>query len=293
MLRLSTSDVDLLEAALHTLLSPLAYDRIEQWADAVLRVFQPLFQFDQALFGLALGGTLVAQGYGERTAEAARTYAEHFWTVDPGMTELRKIRRLEVYHRDDIYDRHAQKSAEIFADWCTPNKLLDPAGMSVDLGMVYPAALHIYHDTESHRRFGKRGLALLRLLLPAYKAGVLTAVRFQNRSATLLAQIDDRGGRTRTGGYRRRGRALQSPSNGLSCERCAGGRGEARDRVCRRRRGSHSARERRQEPSCQSGSARVARRANPQREVSAARRSARTGSDRRRSRRDRCGRALG
>lgn len=191
MLRLSTSDVDLLEAALHTLLSPLAYDRIEHWADAVLQVFQPLFQFDQALFGHALGGTIVAQGYGDRTAEAARTYAEHFWTVDPGMTELRKIRHLEVYHRDDIYDRHAQNSAEIFADWCTPNKLLDPAGMSVDLGMVYPAALHIYHDTESHRQFGKRGLALLRLLLPAYKAGVLTAVRFQNRSATLLAQIDD------------------------------------------------------------------------------------------------------
>lgn len=185
MLTLSEADIRQMERVLTTLLSPLDFDRAEDWGVAAMTSLQPLLRYDQALFGHALDGSMSIQGIGRDLERAAREYAEYFQYVDPGMTQRRRHKQLEVYHRDDLYDPATFPRTEICADWCAPYLLLDPIGMSVELDLAYPAALHLYHDSENHERFGERGLGLLRLLLPAYKAGVLACSRLSRRRNAL------------------------------------------------------------------------------------------------------------
>lgn len=192
---LTLSDVELrgLERVLTILLSPLDFESAEDWGVAAMASMQPLLKYDQALLGHTLGETMSIQGIGRDLERAAREYAAHFQYVDTGMTQRRRHRRLEAYHRDDLYDPATFSQTEIYADWCAPYWLLDPIGMSVELDLAYPAALHLYHDSESRDRFGERGLALLRLLLPAYKAGLHTCCRLSRRREELKDLFDHSG----------------------------------------------------------------------------------------------------
>ncbi len=189
-LKLSASDLALLETALTTAVSPLDYERLEDWGAAVLATWRPLLTADQAFFGYGLGGVITTVGDGEHTAEAGRSYAEHYWTVDPGVMERRKALGLEVYHRDQIYDRSTFFKIEIGADWCAPNRLFDAMAVSVEMGTNFPADLHFYHDSEGGQSFGERGLGILRLLLPAFKAGLQMRRRLGQSRAQLWSVFD-------------------------------------------------------------------------------------------------------
>jgi DNA-binding CsgD family transcriptional regulator len=189
-LTLSTHDIGLLERAIKTTVSPLDHERIEDWGAAILATWRPLLGADQAFFGHGLDGVITTVGDGARTTEAGRAYAEHFWTVDPGVLERRKALGLEVYHRDQIYDRSTFFKVEIGADWCVPNKLFDAMAVSVEMGTNFPADLHFYHDSEGARPFGERGIAILRLLLPAFKAGLEAQRRLGVHRAELASVFD-------------------------------------------------------------------------------------------------------
>lgn len=188
---LSDADLVLLETAIGTALSPLDHERLEDWGAAILATWRPLLTADQAFFGYGLDGVITTVGDGAHTAEAGRAYAEHFWTVDPGVMERRKALGLEVYHRDQIYDRSTFFKVEIGADWCVPNKLFDAMAVSVEMGTNFPADLHFYHDAESGCPFGERGVAILRLLLPAFKAGLETQRRLGEHRAQLASVFDE------------------------------------------------------------------------------------------------------
>ncbi len=120
--------------------------------------------------------------------DAARTYAEHFWTVDPGVTQTRRALELEVYHRNEIYDVDTIDRTEIYNDWCVPRRLFDPLALNVETGGQIPAAVHLYHDHEGV--FGERERGLLRILLPAFKAGMESHQRLARHRAQLSVVFD-------------------------------------------------------------------------------------------------------
>jgi DNA-binding CsgD family transcriptional regulator len=189
-LTLSPGDIAHLENALRVAVSPLDFPSVERWGAAIMESWRPVLTADQAFFAHSLEGTVVVQGDGAHTEKAGREYAEHFWQVDPGVTETRKRLGLEVYHRDDVYDRSLLTRAELFVDWCAPNQLNDILALNVELGSPFPAALHFYHDHEDRNPFGNRGLQLLRLLLPAFKAGIQTHIRLSEHRAQLERVLD-------------------------------------------------------------------------------------------------------
>jgi DNA-binding CsgD family transcriptional regulator len=184
-LNLTDADLSRLETVIRTLLSPLNYAGIDEWAMAVLHDFQPLLGYDQGVFGHSLGGALAVEGNGPRMEVASREYADYFCQVDPGVTVKRKKLGLEVYHRNDLYDPLTIHREEIFGDWCVPHKLFDPIGMSYDFGEGFPPTMHLYHDSEGQHPFAEREMNLLRLTLPAYKAGVLACARLARRRTEL------------------------------------------------------------------------------------------------------------
>ncbi len=187
---LSDADLVLLETALTTALSPLDHERVEDWGTALMAAWRPLLTADQAVFGHSLDGTVVVQGDGSFMEDAARTYAEHYWTIDPGVTETRKALELEVYHRNEIYSWDWLKQSELYNDWCVPRKLHDPVALNLETGGQIPAAIHFYHDREYGSTFGERGLGLLRILLPAFKAGVATHQRLAAHRSQLSSVFD-------------------------------------------------------------------------------------------------------
>jgi DNA-binding CsgD family transcriptional regulator/PAS domain-containing protein len=199
-LTLSAGDLDALQQVQTSLLSPLDYPTSDAWrAEVTARVAQ-LFGADQVLFTLprTTPGSALLGGQGYDIEGAGAAYVAHYAALDTGMTETRRRRRLEVYHRDHLYDRATLGATEIHVDWALPNHLLDMEGMAFDPlpGELF-ACLHVEHDHD-HRpadpewsgAFGERGLTVLRVLLPAFKAGVRTHLAFLARREALAAMLD-------------------------------------------------------------------------------------------------------
>ena len=189
-LTLSSTDLARLEAALSTLLSPLSYPRVDDWRSATREVVGRLIGADQSASILPMPGEPLFEVH-PGSEPALRAYEHYFHTRDFVLTERRRERALEVYHRDMLYEPGEMAWDELYQDWCIPYRLHDTLGMGfqTDEGAL-PAALHFYHDRDSSPSFGERGVAILRLLLPAFKAGVLTCLRLAQHRTSLERAID-------------------------------------------------------------------------------------------------------
>jgi len=191
-LTLSSTDLTRLEASLAALAAPLEHATVQAWGAAVLREMCPLLAADQAFFAIPReGAEPESHGEGPWTAQARRAYLEHYRECDVGLTRRRKALGLEVYHTDMIEPWPEFGRTELFNDWCVPYRLQDSIGMGiqVDDGPL-PALAHFYHDRRTGRLFGERGLKLLQLMLPAFKAGVITHVRMARHRASVATALD-------------------------------------------------------------------------------------------------------
>jgi DNA-binding CsgD family transcriptional regulator len=199
-LRLSQQDLTDFHAAQSALLTPLEHASSDQWRSTASERVARLLKADQVMFALprTTPGSTPVYGRAYDITSAISSYASHFARLDLGMNVTRRERGLQVYHRDHLYDRQTLGSTEIYVDWAVPNRLLDILGMGFDplAGELF-AALHVCHDhehgpddPESSGAFGQRGLALFRLLLPAFKAGVRTHLEFLARPESLFRVFD-------------------------------------------------------------------------------------------------------
>jgi DNA-binding CsgD family transcriptional regulator len=193
-LAISGTDLAQLAAAQTALLSPLDHGSPGDWANAVMDVVRPLLGADQAFFAApedTAGRSVVRLwGQGAFTEAAAEAYARHFHRVDPGRA---KALDFDVFSIDMLFDRSEHDRIEILVDWCTPYRLLDAIGMSVNCEGGFSAVLSVYHDSLDGSLFGDRGLGLLRLLLPAFKSGVQASIRLAQHQASFVRLIDDVG----------------------------------------------------------------------------------------------------
>lgn len=190
-LTLSLTDIRALRGSLVTLLSPLDYPTVGQWGAAVLESLARTLGADQAFLAFPQGASVRLESMGAFAEPAGRAYEEHFWRLDPGVMERRKQLGLQVYHRDMVYDRGELPRNELFNDWCRPHRLMDPLAMTCEGGAEpIPASLAFYHDSDSARRFGDRGMGVLRLLLPAFQAGVQIGLRLAHHEAHLARILD-------------------------------------------------------------------------------------------------------
>lgn len=190
-LTLSGADVRALRGSLVTLLSPLDYPTVAHWGGAVLDSLVRTLGADQAFLALPDEGGLRFESVGAFAEPAARAYQEYFWRLDPGVTERRKQLGLQVYHRDMVYDRGELPRNELFNDWCRPYRMMDPLVMACEDGAEpIPASLAFYHDSDTTRQFGDRGIGLLHLLLPAFQAGVQVGQRLAHYEVNLARTLD-------------------------------------------------------------------------------------------------------
>ena len=197
---LSHRDGSRLQAALLALLSPLDQPSSDNWLSECSRRVAALLGADQAvgMMPSRTPGVPVMFGAGYDIGRALAEYPD-FIQFDTGLHQVRQRLGLEVYHQRHLYELRSFHRSPVYNDWAAPHRLMDVIGMGYNpIPGEAIACLHLYHDrdhgpedSEGEGAFGQRGLALLELLLPAWKAGVRQHFTFEAHRGA-LSQLFDR-----------------------------------------------------------------------------------------------------
>jgi DNA-binding NarL/FixJ family response regulator len=192
-LSLSPPDLHALELAQTALLSRLDYRNTDAWrVVATTRVAQ-LIGADQAVFTpprTPPGAAPLAEQ--AHDMEGADVTAARLDTAGPN---ARLRGRVETSRR--LY-RATLGAIEIYVDWALPKHRLGVDDISID---PFPGELLTgrvvtnHHDvepaaSESNGACSERGLTFLKLLLPAFKAGVRTHLAFRVHHEALTGMLD-------------------------------------------------------------------------------------------------------
>jgi DNA-binding CsgD family transcriptional regulator len=188
---LSSTDLAQIEAALTTLVSPLHYERIGDWRIASRLAVERVIGADRSAGMLPCADEPLGECHAD-LLPAINDYLNYYHTLDVGLQIRRRELGLEVCHWSTVYDMKQLVKSEIYNDFSHPHGMLDCTGLVYDLDpSLPPAALLYYHESEESKPFGERGLAMLRLLMPAFKAGVQSCLRLATQRAA-LGQLFDR-----------------------------------------------------------------------------------------------------
>jgi len=181
-LTLTADDQGRLQTAQETLLAPLDFDTVDAWRAAANDAIRTLLGADKAMFQMPdVEGALIysdefesgivnqylrrAQPLHERFAAWRRVVTQGVWNR-PTLWKS----ELDVYYRSAYYN-----------EYVVLQRGYHGIGMSTTAhGKVHPGSLVqliVHHDNPRTEPFGPRGLALLRLVYPAFKAGTETWYR--------------------------------------------------------------------------------------------------------------------
>lgn len=195
-LTFSTSELETIVHAQRLLISPLEHVRVDDWRRDVNRLLLPLVGADSAGFLLpGVGG--MAMFSEEHDAKQLAVFPESvppptrdgspIWTR---MLELRACTLKEAYHGDITpYNRSAY-----YNEYAAANKACETLSVAIPLGAPGPdaaASLHFWHNRlRATREFGEREVTILRVLLPAFRAGVEAQLRFAAHRHDLVQALD-------------------------------------------------------------------------------------------------------
>jgi DNA-binding CsgD family transcriptional regulator len=193
-LELSSSEIRGLEVALKTLASPFHFSGVSEWRAASRHAVATLVKADKSGSLYPFGDDALVQVAPEDTW-AAEAYAAHYHAQDTGWLQRRRELGLEVAHWSQVYDMRTLSRTEIYNDWSKPAGFLDAISLTVDFPeSPMPAGMLFYHSREGGPEFGERGLTLLRMLHPAFKAGVSACRQLARVRNALSLMVDQAGG---------------------------------------------------------------------------------------------------
>jgi DNA-binding CsgD family transcriptional regulator len=186
-LRLSSADITALEHANTVLLTPFAYENGEVWRRAAGRAVEACVDADASAFVLPGGEPYLAANPDVLRALQALLPPPD-WIVR-GLTVRRRQLGLDVIGWDDAFDSDAVRRTSFYNDFARPQGLLAPLMMVADTEAdVVPATISVYFtDERAAQRHAHRRKELLRLLFPAFCAGLKNYIGFRRYCAALTA----------------------------------------------------------------------------------------------------------
>ncbi len=177
---------------LSLLLSPPAPRDADAWHADLARQLR-------ALVGAPMAALTVEAADGARTygdaldPRAVRAYERRFRALDLGRHRLRAL-GLEVWSRERLWTPEQLRQSEYYNDFARPNGLHDAVGLAIELraarAHVMASLLHDQPLRNPARR--ERQLALLGLVRPAFRAGMLAHLRDANEAPG--PRVDPRAG---------------------------------------------------------------------------------------------------
>jgi DNA-binding CsgD family transcriptional regulator len=187
-LNLSSADTVRLHQANQLLLAPLDTPS-ETWDRAVTTSLGQFLGADKAAMIYPCGDGLQIVNQGVDPA-ALMLYCSRYRKLDEGESHLRE-RNLEVWNCAMLYPPTQVRRTEFYRDFIVPFRLFDALAMAGDPGhsAEYPR-IAFFHASARAKPFGERGVAILRFLLPSFKAGVAIHARYAAGRSGLAAALD-------------------------------------------------------------------------------------------------------
>ncbi|MDH5806037.1 MAG: helix-turn-helix transcriptional regulator [Gemmatimonadota bacterium] len=173
------------------LLRPLAFPTLNSWRQAVNESAKKLLGADKAMFQMPTAPDSVYSD--DYSNEAAVAYPAAAKEMNRLADFNAKMLAFGVWSRRTMwqgFEREYYRSI-YYNELIVPNRAYDSIGMSARKpGTDLPAAVMLTHEHPTGRKFGRRGLQLLRLIHPAFEAGVQAYARLAQRKASLFSVID-------------------------------------------------------------------------------------------------------
>jgi DNA-binding CsgD family transcriptional regulator len=190
-LSLSLTELARLEALQTILLTPFDYRSVDHWRAAANAGARELLQGGVAAFALPpVPGR--AMCFSDELSPEARAVFDAVFLNDAAR-ERALVNRLVVWNQTaiiagdwDVYHRDP-----VVNEFLKPNGLLDAVGFMLEwAGKQAYATLAVYRDRYGTEIMGERGVQLLRILLPAFKAGTRTVLQMAERQRALAGALD-------------------------------------------------------------------------------------------------------
>lgn len=191
----TSRDLDDIARAAELLASPLDFPCVNAWRSAVNRALRSLLDADTAAFMLPVPDGPIAYSE-EHDAEELGRYPE---TPPPPLLDGTPVWasavRVGVGTLADVYGDGYERylNSAYYREYAAPNRAHDTLSAATALGgtdIRGMALLHFWHDRPDGRVFGPRETTLLRLLFPAFRAGVEAQVRWGTQREDLLESLD-------------------------------------------------------------------------------------------------------
>lgn len=191
-LHLSDGDIAALERASTILLSPFAFDDPVAWRRAACRAVEACVGGDGSSYALPLAHEPLIAASPEIERALGALFPPPTWIVE-ALTVRRRALSLTVADWEELFDISIVRRAPFYQDVVRPHGLMAPLAMLAETGLgPLPAALSVYFSSERSARPKAHGRKqLLRLLFPAFRAGLETFVCLRRNAAALSALADD------------------------------------------------------------------------------------------------------
>jgi DNA-binding CsgD family transcriptional regulator len=195
----SSGELQQLARAMALLLDPFGHEHPDDWRRAVNRLLLPLLNADSAGFLLpGVGGMPMFSE--EHDQKQLAVFPE---SVPPptanGTPIWKRMLDIGVGTLVEAYDGDISPyyASAYYNDYAAANRACETLSAQFSLGGTGPhaaASLHFWHNRlDDDRAFGEREVAMLRLLLPAFRAGVESQLRFGAHRRNLLHMLDGLG----------------------------------------------------------------------------------------------------
>lgn len=183
-------EIRALQQAQQLLLSPLAAGSVEDWCLGVNRSLQPLLGADMVSFVISgRDEGLYSDQYARDILASYTPYDRRYQQEDE---RWRRQVEAGVWTRAGIWPDLRVLYRSDYWEFVRSVRAYDALGMSTRReGVARPVTLFFHHERPDGPKFGRRGEELLRMVHPAFQAGVTQLDRLERRRGDLLRMLDE------------------------------------------------------------------------------------------------------
>lgn len=196
---LSARDLAAVERTLALILDPFAHASIDHWRASILRELMPVLGADKSAFLLPLHRQPSYLAVNVHTKDLA-SYPSIIQPLDIKLSVWERQAQLGAFDRQSLWHGHQRMllKSPYYNEFVIPERLFDALGLTARIanrsaGPSTAATIWFHHDRDSGRRFGDRGLAILRLLVSAVSAAARAINQFVDHAESLARTIDSLG----------------------------------------------------------------------------------------------------
>lgn len=175
---LSAKEIEQLQSALRTLLTPWEHDRPDDWCRAACRAVRETLAVDSAVVIRSGNGEPAVVADGAISTDALHAYKSDWWGQLVG-ERRRWARALRAWVREDVWPKDEVTRSAYYNEYCIPVGFRDSAGMSTSGRQDEQIALYVASERQNFFSPEGRERMLLTLLQPGLEAGARALSRFE------------------------------------------------------------------------------------------------------------------